>query len=34
MPRMWAHLNRNLTRPGLAGVARWIDRHVPAEVRQ
>lgn len=34
MPRMWAHLNRNLTRPGLGGVARWFDRHVPAEVRQ
>ncbi|WP_029417072.1 N-acetylmuramate/N-acetylglucosamine kinase AmgK [Brevundimonas bacteroides] len=34
MPRMWAHLNRNLERPGLEGVARWFDRHVPAEVRQ
>jgi N-acetylmuramate 1-kinase len=34
MPRMWAHLNRNLTKPGLEGVARWFDRHVPAEVRQ
>jgi aminoglycoside/choline kinase family phosphotransferase len=34
MPRMWAHLNRNLTKPGLEGVARWFDAHVPAEVRQ
>jgi N-acetylmuramate 1-kinase len=34
MPRMWAHLNRNLTKPGLEGVARWFDQHVPAEVRQ
>jgi hypothetical protein len=34
MPRMWAHLNRNLTQPGLEGVARWFDRHVPVEVRQ
>lgn len=34
MPRMWAHLNRNMTKPGLEGVARWFDRHVPAEVRQ
>lgn len=34
MPRMWAHLNANLTKPGLEGVARWFDRHLPAEVRQ
>lgn len=34
LPRMWAHLNANLTKPGLEGVARWFDRHVPAEVRQ
>ncbi|MGV3579206.1 aminoglycoside phosphotransferase family protein, partial [Brevundimonas sp.] len=33
MPRMWAHLNANLTKPGLEGVARWFDKHVPAEVR-
>jgi aminoglycoside/choline kinase family phosphotransferase len=33
MPRMWAHLNANLGKPGLEGVARWFDRHVPAEVR-
>ncbi len=34
MPRMWAHLNRNLARPELEGVARWFDAHVPPEVRQ
>jgi aminoglycoside/choline kinase family phosphotransferase len=33
MPRMWAHLNANLTKPGLEGVARWFDRHVPEGVR-
>ena len=33
MPRVWAHLNANLTRPGLEGVARWFDRHVPEAVR-
>ena len=33
MPRMWAHLNRNLTKPGLEGVAAWFYRHVPGEIR-
>lgn len=33
MPRMWAHLNANLAKPGLEGVARWFDRHVPEGVR-
>lgn len=33
MPRMWAHLERNLKRPELAQVRGWFDRHVPAEVR-
>ncbi|WP_428151767.1 N-acetylmuramate/N-acetylglucosamine kinase AmgK [Brevundimonas sp.] len=33
MPRMWAHLNANLTKPGLEGVARWFDKYVPEEVR-
>jgi len=33
MPRVWGHLNANLARPGLEGVARWFDRHVPAELR-
>lgn len=29
MPRMWAHLNTNLTRPGLETVRDWFDAHVP-----
>ena len=33
MPRMWAHLNANLTRPGLETVAAWFDQHVPVEAR-
>ena len=34
MPRMWAHLNANLQKPGLEAVARWMDRHVPMELRR
>jgi len=34
MPRVWGHLNRNLTMPGLETVAAWFDRYVPAEVRR
>ena len=33
LPRMWRHLNANLEQLALAPVARWFDRHVPAEVR-
>ncbi|CAN7331740.1 N-acetylmuramate/N-acetylglucosamine kinase AmgK [Brevundimonas sp. LjRoot202] len=33
MPRMWAHLNANLDKPGLEGVRAWFDRHVPVERR-
>lgn len=33
MPRMWAHLNANLNKPGLETVAAWFDRHVPAGLR-
>lgn len=33
LPRMWRHLSANLDQPALAPVARWFDRHVPAEVR-
>lgn len=33
MPRMWAHLNANLKKPGLETVAAWFDRHIPDEVR-
>ena len=33
MPRMWAHLDANLNKPGLEAVAAWFRRHVPMEVR-
>lgn len=33
MPRMWRQLNRNLENPALAGLKRWFETHVPAEVR-
>ncbi|MBX9575484.1 MAG: phosphotransferase [Caulobacteraceae bacterium] len=33
MPRMWAHLDRNLKKPGLERVADWFARHVPVEAR-
>lgn len=34
LPRMWAHLNRNLEQPALATVAAWFDKYVPVEVRK
>lgn len=34
MPRMWAHLERNLAQPGLEPVADWFTRHVPQEARR
>lgn len=34
MPRVWAHLNANLNKPGLEAVAAWFDRHVPTEARR
>lgn len=34
MPRMWAHLERNLRQPGLEPVADWFARHVPQEARR
>jgi len=33
LPRVWGHLNANLAKEGLEGVARWFDRHVPAALR-
>ncbi|MEJ6789486.1 phosphotransferase [Brevundimonas sp. BR2-1] len=33
MPRVWAHLNSNLKKPGMEVVAAWFDRHVPSELR-
>lgn len=29
LPRMWAHLNANLGKPGLETVHAWFDAHVP-----
>lgn len=34
LPRVWSHLNANLTKPGLEPVLAWFDRHVPPEVRR
>lgn len=33
MPRLWDYLDRCLEAPGLAGLASWMDRHVPEEAR-
>lgn len=33
MPRVWAHLERNLTHPALLPVARWFEEHVPPALR-
>lgn len=33
MPRVWAHLERNLAHPALLPVARWFDAHVPSPLR-
>jgi hypothetical protein len=30
---MWAHLDRNLQKPGLEKVGAWFARHVPGEAR-
>jgi len=29
IPRVWGHLMRDLSHPALAGLARWVARHVP-----
>jgi aminoglycoside/choline kinase family phosphotransferase len=34
MPRMWAHLNANLEKPGLETVRAWFDVHVPQARRR
>lgn len=34
MPRMWGYLAECLEQPGLEPLARWFERHVPAEVRR
>ncbi len=33
MPRVWAHLERDLAHPALLPVARWFEANVPAEHR-
>jgi len=33
IPRVWAALERDLTHPALAPVARWFDANIPDEVR-
>ncbi len=33
IPRVWAHLERDLSHPALAPVAAWFDVNVPAELR-
>jgi aminoglycoside/choline kinase family phosphotransferase len=33
IPRVWAMLERDLTHPALAPVARWFDANIPAELR-
>ena len=33
IPRVWAHLERDLSHPALAPVAAWFDANVPAELR-
>ncbi len=34
MPRMWSHLNVNLSKPGMEAVRAWFDVHVPEARRQ
>jgi len=33
IPRVWAALERDLTHPALAPVARWFDANIPADLR-
>lgn len=34
IPRVWAHLERDVAHPALAPVAEWFDRNVPAAIRR
>ena len=34
IPRVWAHLQRDLAHPALAPVKAWFDREVPPELRR
>lgn len=33
LPRTWRALERNLAHPGMAGLKRWFDLHIPAAAR-
>jgi len=33
LPRLWRLITRSLQHPDLAGLAQWLDRHVPADQR-
>jgi len=34
IPRLWRLVDRDLRHPALAPLARWLDRHVPGDVRR
>ena len=34
IPRVWRLIERDVAHPTLAPVARWLDRHIPAELRR
>ncbi|MGN6514453.1 MAG: aminoglycoside phosphotransferase family protein [Rhizomicrobium sp.] len=33
LPRVWGHLNKDLSHPALSGLKRWYDRAIPMEKR-
>jgi aminoglycoside/choline kinase family phosphotransferase len=33
LPRVWAHLERDVAHPALAGLRHWLDTHIPAQKR-
>jgi len=33
-PRLWRLVERDVSHPALAPVRRWLDRHIPAELRR
>jgi N-acetylmuramate 1-kinase len=33
LPRVWGHLERDLSHPALAGLAAWYDRTIPKHRR-
>lgn len=34
LPRVWAHLSRDLQHPALAPLKNWLDRNIPMELRK